>query len=74
MASYRLGRCLLSDLLDRRKMTQQQLAERVGMSKQQINNYISGRTNMSLANAMAIAKALGCHVEDLYELIQVRPG
>jgi DNA-binding Xre family transcriptional regulator len=72
MASYKLGRCLLQEILDSREMSQQDLADRVGMTRQQINNYITGHTpGMSLVNAMVIARALNCHVEDLYELVPV---
>lgn len=60
-------RCLLLPLLKQRKMTQQDLADRVGLTKQQVNNYARNRTVMSFEIAVNIAMILGCSPEELYE-------
>lgn len=65
---FEVGKCRLRKLLKERKISQNELASKVGMSKQQINDYISGHTaSMSLKTAKNIAHALGCHIEELYE-------
>lgn len=49
-------------------MTQKELAEAAGVNIRQIQRYESNTSdtgNMTLRNAVAIAKALGCIVEDL---------
>ncbi|MNG18999.1 helix-turn-helix protein [compost metagenome] len=67
MIEVRIGRCLLKDLLNKRKMTQQQLADLTGINKGQINEYISGkRQTMTLMTAMKISTVLNCHIEDLF--------
>ncbi|MBG9786904.1 helix-turn-helix transcriptional regulator [Brevibacillus laterosporus] len=68
MAYYKVGRCRLGTILEENKMEQQQLADKVGMTKQQINNYCKNRTRMSLENAINIAKAVKRPVEELYEI------
>lgn len=60
------GKCLLLNLLHRRGWTQADLADRTGISKTQINEYITNTRRMSLANSYIISRALHCHIEDLY--------
>lgn len=68
MIEVEIGQCLLQDLLDQRKMTQQQLSDVTGVNKGQINEYISGkRQSMTLVTAKKLASALNCHIEELYE-------
>lgn len=63
-----IGKCLLSNLLERSKMTQVDLSVITGISKQQLNRYINSDNGaMSLSNARLISKALNCKIEDLYE-------
>jgi putative transcriptional regulator len=61
------GKCLLLNLLEKRRMTQSDLAAMTGISKTQINEYIANTRKMSLANAYLISLALRCHIEDLYQ-------
>jgi len=70
---YRVGRCLLGLRLAEAGMTPVQLAEKVGMKLPQISAYINNKRVMSLQNALSIASAVGCRVEDLYELEYVSP-
>lgn len=62
-----VGKCLLSDLLKSRKMTQSDLAEKMNMHRQTINSYVANRRNMSLETAGNIAVILECEIWDLYE-------
>ncbi|RYI30522.1 XRE family transcriptional regulator [Bacillus infantis] len=62
-----VGKCLLLKLLNRRYMTQVDLSEKTGISKQQINEYISNNRLMTIYNAKLIAEALDCNIDDLYE-------
>ena len=65
---YKIGKCRLQKLLDERNLTQVEFARKMGMTKSQINDYISGDTqSMSLTTAKNIAYKLGCSMDDLYE-------
>lgn len=65
---YEVGKCRLKILLKERKITQNEFASMMGMSKQQINDYITGHTaTMSLKTAKNIAHKLDCPIDDLYE-------
>lgn len=68
---YKVGKCLLSDILLQARMTQQELAERLGVTRQQINHYVNNRRVMTLETAKNIACLLNCDIEDLYEWIPV---
>lgn len=52
-------------------MTQQELAKKMGVTKQQINKYVMNKQKMSIKVAGNIAFILCCHAEDLYEWIEV---
>ncbi|TQR29424.1 helix-turn-helix transcriptional regulator [Brevibacillus brevis] len=67
----KIGRCRLRSLLRARKITQIRFAEIVGMSKQQINDYVKNRVIMSIETAMRFAIILECRIEDLYEWVEV---
>jgi len=49
------------------KLTQQELAEAVGVSRQTINAIERNRYNPSLELAFKLATYFGCHIEDLFE-------
>jgi plasmid maintenance system antidote protein VapI len=71
MYKVRAGKCLLRKALRRYGMRQQDLAERLNMSAAQISRYSNGKQGMTLDTAVSIARAIGCHVEDLYEWIPI---
>jgi putative transcriptional regulator len=50
----------------REEMTQQQLAERVGVTRQTINAIELGKYSPSLEVAFRIASALGVRLEDVF--------
>jgi len=64
---YLPGRCLLRQILKKRRLTQRWLADIVDMPETQISDYINNRTKMGYATAATIAFALGVHAEELYE-------
>lgn len=67
---YDVGRCLLSDLLQKSYMTQADLSCKTGIARSQINAYINNKQTMTIPVAKTIAKALpDCQIEDLYEWI-----
>ena len=68
---YDVGKCLLSDKLLEIRMTQQELAEKLGVSRQQVHYYTSDSRLMTLPIAKNIAAILRCEIGDLYEWIPV---
>lgn len=68
--AYRVGRCLLQDLLDDAGLGQVDLARKLNVTKQQINKYTSNTQYMSLKVAKNIAVILHCKIEDLYEWVE----
>ncbi|RHR05630.1 transcriptional regulator [Pseudoflavonifractor sp. AF19-9AC] len=47
-------------------MSQEELAQRVGVRRETIGNLENGKYNPSLKLAMDIAQVFGCKVEDLF--------
>lgn len=62
-----IGKCLLLNILNHKRMTQVDLSDLTGISKTQISEYISNNRKMSLPNAILISRVLKVHTEDLYE-------
>ena len=56
-------RVLLAD----RGMSQVELAEQAGVTRQSVNNYMTRGTSPSLSRAVDIARALGVSVDDLVD-------
>ena len=69
--AYKVGRCLLRDILNESKMEQTELARRLNVTPPQINKYVTGKQGMSLQVAKNIASIFNCHIDDLYEWIEV---
>ena len=69
--TYKVGKCRIQELLDAKGMTQQELADKAGMSKGYINDKIKnrGKHGMYIDSAKKIASVLGCSIDDLYEWI-----
>ncbi|WP_339179302.1 helix-turn-helix transcriptional regulator [Oceanobacillus sp. FSL W7-1293] len=64
--AYVVGRCLLREKLLSADITQQQLADVLGVKVQQINKYVLNKQKMSIEVAYNIASILNCRMEDLY--------
>ena len=50
----------------RDRMSQEELAQRVGVRRETIGNLENGRYNPSLKLAMDVARVFGCTVEELF--------
>jgi putative transcriptional regulator len=68
---YVAGRCKLRELLSEINMAQQELANRTGIQKQHISEYINDKRKMSLSTAKTIASELNRSIDDLYEWIYI---
>lgn len=69
--AYKVGRCLLREILVVRRMDQRELAKRLNVTPQQINKYVKDVQGMSLEVAMNISVILNCNISDLYEWKEV---
>lgn len=67
MKKYKTKNTRIKELVRKRGISQAILAEQVGMNTKFISDKVNMRGNLSLNNAMTIAKYLGCSIEDLYE-------
>ena len=54
-------------LLEDRGMSQVELAERAGVTRQAVNNYMTQGTSPGLSTAVSIARALGVSIGDLVD-------
>lgn len=68
---YDVGKCLLSDKLLQARMSQQELADKLGVTRQQVNSYTANRRLMTLPIAKNIATVLKCEMGELYEWLPV---
>jgi len=48
-------------------MTQQQLADQLGVKHQQVNKYVNNKQGMSYEAAKNISVVLGCDMSELYD-------
>ncbi|MBO8161649.1 MAG: helix-turn-helix transcriptional regulator [Thermosipho sp. (in: Bacteria)] len=49
-------------------LTQEELAKKVGVSRQTINYIENGKYNPSVVLALKLAKVFGCKVEDIFKI------
>ena len=68
---YIVGKCRLNEILNKRKLSQVELAYIVGMKKQQINAYANNESVMSLKTAKNIAYHLNLTIDELYDFIWI---
>jgi plasmid maintenance system antidote protein VapI len=70
--AYRIGKCLLSEILDKLDMTPAELARRLGVHRQQVDKWINGKQRMSMESAKNVASILSIdHGDELYEWVLV---
>ncbi|WP_411809462.1 helix-turn-helix transcriptional regulator [Bacillus haynesii] len=69
--TFKVGKCRIPELCSNRGIDQTQLAAKVGLTKQQITDYVSLRNKPSIERSYNLAKILGCSIEDLYEWTEV---
>lgn len=72
--AYKAGRCLLRVRLREAGLKAADVAERLGMKESQISDYANNRKRMSLETAKNIAVIVGCHIDDLYDWIDIKPS
>lgn len=65
--AFKVGQCLLLDRLNAIGMSQTELAERLGVKRQQVNKYARNKQTMSYEIAYNISVILGCSMEELYD-------
>jgi transcriptional regulator with XRE-family HTH domain len=71
--AYRIGKCLLSERLRQAGLTQSDLAERLGISRQQVNKWATDRQGMSLETAKNVSSILNLEcIDDLFEWVPTR--
>lgn len=58
---------LVREKREGRQLTQAVLAERVNFSRQELSSIERGRYYPSLKTAFALARELGCRIEDLFK-------
>jgi transcriptional regulator with XRE-family HTH domain len=70
--AYRIGRCLLPDILYELDMSQAELARRLDVSRQQVGKWARGEQLMSMESAKNVASILKLkHADELYEWILI---
>lgn len=57
----------LAEMRQEKNLTQEQLAQKINVSRKAISHYETGRAKPSLDVAVKLAKALGVSVEEIYE-------
>ena len=51
------------------KLTQQEIARRLGVSQEAVSKWFRGDTTPALTKAFALSKILGRPIEDFYEVV-----
>jgi plasmid maintenance system antidote protein VapI len=70
--AYRIGKCLLSNILEELGMTPAELARRLGVHRQQVDKWINDKQHMSMESAKNVSAIIGLeHADQLYEWILV---
>ncbi|WP_035322676.1 helix-turn-helix transcriptional regulator [Peribacillus kribbensis] len=60
-------KCNIGELIDQKGLKKKFVAEVVGVSPQQLSNWLSGRNYPPLDKAYKLAKLLECKVDELYK-------
>lgn len=61
----------LRELREKFNLTQEQLADRVGVSRQTIISIERGKYNPSLVLAFKLSKVFGCSIEEIFDFSSV---
>lgn len=56
------------------KLTQQEIARRLGVSQEAVSKWFRGDTTPTLTKAFALSKILGRPIEDFYEVVFENEG
>ncbi|WP_110928425.1 helix-turn-helix transcriptional regulator [Bacillus massiliglaciei] len=60
-------KCLIGNLIKERGLKHKFIADKIGVSTQQISNWINMRNYPTIDKAFKLAQILGVKVDDLYE-------
>lgn len=61
-------KCNISEFLNKKGMTQRELADAIGTTEVSISRYITGDRIPKATTCIQMAKELGCSAEELYEI------
>ncbi|WP_245891292.1 helix-turn-helix transcriptional regulator [Desmospora activa] len=56
------------------KITQTEIAKTLGVTRQQVNWWVTGKRTPRLETAFELADIIGCRVDDLFEYTKKRIG
>ena len=56
----------IREVREKKKLTQEELAKRAGVSRQLVSSLENGSANTTTATLLALAEVLGCHVADFF--------
>jgi DNA-binding XRE family transcriptional regulator len=59
--------CLIGEYIEKSGFKKGHIADQLGVTRQQLSNWIGGRSHPPIMKAFQLAKLLGCKVDDLYE-------
>jgi transcriptional regulator with XRE-family HTH domain len=57
----------IGEIIDKRGYRQNWIADQIGVSAQQLNNWITGKSHPRAEKLFELAKFLGVKVDDLYK-------
>lgn len=63
-------KCKIGDLIDEKGLRRKFIANKMGITPQQLSNWIHERNYPTIDKAFKIADLLGCKVDDLYERVE----
>lgn len=61
-------RCTIKIALFRKGMSQSDLAEKMNVSPQQVNNWVNGRSIPKMKTLLEMSEILECTINDFYEI------
>lgn len=67
MLKPRIGSILAHKKEEGVKITQTEIAKKLGVAPQQVHAWVTGKKVPRLETAFQIARIIGCQVDDLYE-------
>lgn len=61
-------KCNISEFLNKKGMTQRELADAIGTTEVSISRYVTGDRIPKVTTCIQMAKVFGCSTEELYEI------
>ncbi|MCR1833126.1 helix-turn-helix domain-containing protein [Oceanobacillus caeni] len=63
-------KCNIKIILVKRGISQKEFAEIMGVSQQQMNNWVSGKPIPKMETLLKMSDILDCSINDFYELVE----